>query len=263
MNLGSCIFLTQELHSFHIHIYSREIVVIQADISLKLSPAVLTNTKDIMKCYNYLNSSTRIKMFLMFISDSLSYHYDAFASNMIRGRFSGSEQRTTTVWSICIIYFHVQARLGDATGFSNVPQTTETSEQNEEEHFCVCCFLPVIINQHSSNIVLFEYFTSHLFGETELTFPDIHFSPITFRNITLRFLLIHFKATYEEFVECKHVTELCLYFRFNDGKNGKDTNAAQKDVTHWELMECCNQYFVLNQKYNISVCLIVGPELQI
>lgn len=191
--------------TFIVHIYSREIVVIQADISLKLSPAVLTNTKDIMKCYNCLNFSTRIKMFLMFISDSLSYHYDAFASNMIRGRFSGSEQRTTTVWSICIIYFHVQARLGDATGFSNVPQTTETSEQNEEEHFCVCCFLPVIINQHSSNIVLFEYFTSHLFGETELTFPDIHFSPITFRNVTLRFLLIHFKATCEEFVECKHV----------------------------------------------------------
>lgn len=91
--------------------------------------------------------------------------------------------------------------------------------------FVFVAFLLVIINQHSSNIILFEYFTSHLFGDTELTFPDIHFSPISFKNITLRFLLIHFKATYEEFVECKHVAELCLYFRFNNGQNGKDTNS--------------------------------------
>lgn len=57
MNLGSCIFLS---FTFIVHIYRREIVIIQADISLKLSTAVLTNTKDIMKCYNYLNSHKNV-----------------------------------------------------------------------------------------------------------------------------------------------------------------------------------------------------------
>lgn len=111
-------------------------------------------------------------MFLMFILDSLSYHCDAFKHD--QERFSDSEQRTTTVF-IYIIYFHVQAGLGDATDFSDRQQ--KYLNKMMKNILCLLLFA-VVIKQHSSSIILFESFTSQLFGDTELTFPDIHFSHI-------------------------------------------------------------------------------------
>lgn len=154
-------------------------------------------------------------MFLMFIHSVIIY--DAFASKMIRERFR-AEKNKNEQSGVCTSFTSMSrpgwAMLQIWCPFSNVPQTAGifwTNTWTKWWRTFLCLLFFCLSSLTITAVTLFS--TSHhiLCGYTELTFPDKHFSPITFRNITLRFLLIHFKATYEEAVECKHVTELSIF----------------------------------------------------